>query len=755
MIRVTVLLTSLLLGLTTWAGPQYDPFVERFQVGTFSDPDKIVYAGGYPAGLIESPTLDRLWVQTAVKLLDPGKIDANKSRLTYQFLQACLSPDDIPLWVRDQGRLLRELDGQSIGLEPSDSPFLRYERLSQAVFRNLRSGNLSMALTLAQTIDLEAEALGLSSRVVFIWELRRRLLEDLVQAKPGPTSPFWETSLKLGSFDGRNAWALWVGHRRDLGLTILAPEFTTRELGLHVGRLSKSWLGPNDLLGATWDSDLKAALGANHFSKNDLAQHLKKYSTPPANFKLQGWWVKGQRYARRGQADAYEQLARSKNIKPGWRLDVWRRASEVRLLKGQWTKGLENLDQALALSAAGHGTKSLRRRLRQWTEQAMVLALAQGDTSRARAILERGYGGFNEDELAAYKTETNYWVQKLLNTVPPLMGTDDPVLKEARRVVEQGQASRVQAVETSSYAALVTAAEKKLWDLWLKWGLALADPAAVTGQKRARCIVYREALLAATEATSEKKREAVLGVVGGRLGDRPWLHRLQLQALDYDVGQLSQWRSTPLPTPVPELVKVLRSSQLDRHALLGFALATGDMRGILAVAVDLPAEGLTREEKRRFLYPLPGPGPIRQAILAAGSEPELLLAVARNESRFEPAVRSRAGALGWMQIMPFHYREKGALPGKNNWRMPANSIAAGDRLLQENRRRYKGDPYLMLAAYNAGPGAANRWLEQLGGQAGSDIYLAWIGYPETRHYVEKVLIDREIYYWIITGQSRN
>ncbi|MCB1182956.1 hypothetical protein KDM41_05945, partial [bacterium] len=65
------------------------------------------------------------------------------------------------------------------------------------------------------------------------------------------------------------------------------------------------------------------------------------------------------------------------------------------------------------------------------------------------------------------------------------------------------------------------------------------------------------------------------------------------------------------------------------------------------------------------------------------------------------------------------------------------------------RRRYAGDAYRVLAAYNAGPEAADRWDRQLGGDAPADIYLAWIGYPETRRYVEKVLIDREIYSAII------
>ncbi len=75
----------------------------------------------------------------------------------------------------------------------------------------------------------------------------------------------------------------------------------------------------------------------------------------------------------------------------------------------------------------------------------------------------------------------------------------------------------------------------------------------------------------------------------------------------------------------------------------------GDMHGVLSVAAVLEGTGLTRDQKRYFLYPLPATGPVLDALLAAENDPALLLAIARNESAFEPAVRSRAGALGFMQ----------------------------------------------------------------------------------------------------------
>ena len=126
----------------------------------------------------------------------------------------------------------------------------------------------------------------------------------------------------------------------------------------------------------------------------------------------------------------------------------------------------------------------------------------------------------------------------------------------------------------------------------------------------------------------------------------------------------------------------------------------------------------------------------------------------KNESLFDPAVRSRAGALGFMQIMPFHYTDRGASFGKEHWSQPAIAIAFGDRLLQEGTQRYKGDPYMSLASYNAGPKPTARWKKQLGGTCTRQEYAFWIGYPETRYYVEKVLIDREIYESIIANSGK-
>ena len=78
----------------------------------------------------------------------------------------------------------------------------------------------------------------------------------------------------------------------------------------------------------------------------------------------------------------------------------------------------------------------------------------------------------------------------------------------------------------------------------------------------------------------------------------------------------------------------------------------------------------------------------------------LLVAVARQESRFDPGARSGAGAQGLLQLMPATARELRLDPT-----VPASNVLAGARYLRRMLDRFDGDVDLALAAYNAGPTA--------------------------------------------------
>jgi len=162
---------------------------------------------------------------------------------------------------------------------------------------------------------------------------------------------------------------------------------------------------------------------------------------------------------------------------------------------------------------------------------------------------------------------------------------------------------------------------------------------------------------------------------------------------------------------------------------------------------------LQQADLERQLNPLRYGELFRQAAAAAGLDPALLQAVARQESRFTAGVESPVGAVGLLQLMPNTASE---LAGRRlegaSLKDPALNSRLGGRYLRQLLEQWQGNPVLAVASYNAGPGAVAHWRKTgLGSdspkQAGAPIRLErdpelWIEaipYPETRLYTKKVL----------------
>ena len=134
---------------------------------------------------------------------------------------------------------------------------------------------------------------------------------------------------------------------------------------------------------------------------------------------------------------------------------------------------------------------------------------------------------------------------------------------------------------------------------------------------------------------------------------------------------------------------------------------------------------------------------------------EWALTIARRESEFRPEATSGAGARGLMQLMPATARAMARNTGlpwepdrlNSDWQY---NVRLGAAYLARLRARYDGNPLLMAAAYNAGPGRVADWLDRYGDPRlmDAEAVVDWIEhlpFSETRNYVMRVAESLPVY----------
>jgi soluble lytic murein transglycosylase len=246
------------------------------------------------------------------------------------------------------------------------------------------------------------------------------------------------------------------------------------------------------------------------------------------------------------------------------------------------------------------------------------------------------------------------------------------------------------------------------------------------------------------------------------------LNWLALRATDADVR---------LPSPAPPVeaggeilakataLESIGRSDLARLELLLAARARRAPEVDLAMAAALASRGHVRDAQSiaetaiqehrgapRGFWELSYPRPYSDTVSAAAAEfdvdPLLIWSIMRQESRFDPGAFGFAAERGLMQILPttqdWIAEQLGEEISPGDAFTPQANVRMGAWYLRHLLDYYDGDLEFTIAAYNGGPGNVDSWQ---GDSLVSDRadFLRWIGFGQTREYLEHVSLNYRVY----------
>ena len=216
----------------------------------------------------------------------------------------------------------------------------------------------------------------------------------------------------------------------------------------------------------------------------------------------------------------------------------------------------------------------------------------------------------------------------------------------------------------------------------------------------------------------------------------------ELELCDLQPQSVAEWRAGSAALPKEDQVQAI-----------GLAARWGWYMQAIAAAAKL---GIFNDYD--LLYPRPYDAEVRRGASVSGLPRDLIYAIIRQESLYQPDARSSAGALGLMQLLPETARitaKKWQLPTPTRGALfePSVNVTLGSAHLRDMIDRWGGQAPLAMGAYNAGPNAVKRWLPAE--PIPLDAWVENIPYNETRGYVQRVSWHMVVFSWLTERKPKD
>ena len=209
----------------------------------------------------------------------------------------------------------------------------------------------------------------------------------------------------------------------------------------------------------------------------------------------------------------------------------------------------------------------------------------------------------------------------------------------------------------------------------------------------------------------------------------------ELRAIKETYAARREWNyALHLMTGYQKEIAARLAADLGWHDIAIVSLGSAHSYDDLEVRFPIPYESLISENARK-----------RQL------DQGWMYALVRSESAFIEDVKSPAGAMGLMQVMPQTGRDTAKSMGLKHFKTAhlleaEKNVPIGSTYLRQMLDKFGGNMTLATAAYNAGPQRVRSWLPK-SGCMDADIWVELIPFNETRTYVRRVMFFASIYDW--------